>query len=1179
MPIPTKGSHRRRSNQTARATARTLATLTLAIAATTAAIAPGAGASSAAAAANQNNTRNAAQPRTPNWFRHPAISPDGSTIVFVHAGDLYTVPIEGGRAFPLTVHEAHETHPVFSPDGSQIAFASDRYGNFDVFVMPSGGGTATRLTYHSAGDTPSDFTPDGKAIIFDSPRTGDQDSALFPAGVMSQLYSIPVEGGTPTRLLTSPAINARYDAQGQRIIYEDRKGYEDELRKHHTSSIARDIWIYDTRNQQHTKLTGFEGEDRDPHLTPDGRAVLFLSERAGDSNVFRMSLNADGDARAEQLTTFEHHPIRHLSVANDGHAVFSWHGELYHLPPGGQATHIPITIAIDSGSGRTADTRRSGASEFSVAESGKEIAFIVRGDVFVTSTEFGTTRRITSTPEQERSVHFAPDGRSIVYAGERDGSWNIYRATLADEDELYFFSATKINEEPLAATDDQEFQPRFSPDGKKVAFLRNRSTLRVMDLESKETITALPGTAFYSYSDGDYWYEWSPNSEWIALHYYANGRVFVGQTGVVKADGSMSEPIDISRSGYDDGTPHWSMDGEALVWSSDRYGMRSHGSWGSMRDVVAAFLTQDAYDRFTLSKEEYELQKELKEKREKEEKEDKEDEDSEDTDDADETDNAEDASDDADNGDNGDNEADSEGDENADDADDNDDKDEEEEFEPLVLELDNLDARTVRLTIHSSELGDFALSAEGDKLFYLAAFDDGYDLWVHDFRERSTKMLRKMGAGSAAMSLSEDGKTIYMLADGSLSKVDAGSGSPTPISFSAQLDIDPHAERQHLFEHVWRQTKEKFYRPDMHGVDWDFYRAQYEPKLAGIHDNYTFAELLSEILGELNASHTGGRYFGSGGDVNTATAALGILYENQHAGDGWTIAEILVGGPLDKAELPVEPGMVLTHIDGVPLTAQQNRYEPLDRKAGQRVRLTLRDARPDADPDAEPIEVVVRPVSLGQESQLRYDRWLQQRKDIVERASGGRLGYMHVRGMNDASFRELYSKTLGQYFDREALIVDTRFNGGGWLHDDLVTFLTGKRYVDLYPRDDESPDTWYMGDSMWRWTKPSIVVMSESNYSDAHFFPWAYDELDIGDTVGMPVPGTATAVWWERLHTGDLVFGIPQVGTKGADGRYLENTQLEPTHRVPLTPEDAANGRDTQLLEAVRIMLRQLDEN
>ena len=1093
----------------------------------------------------------AAQAVSGDWFRHPALSPDGSTIVFCHGGDLYTVPSTGGRAIPLSIHSAYESMPVWSPDGSMIAFSSDRFGNDDVFVMPAQGGQATRLTHHSAADMPSDFSPDGKSVLFASARLDDVDSALFPSGVLAELYSVEIpddgEPGTPSMVLTTPALNAVYNDAGDKILYEDRKGYEDELRKHHTSSIARDIWLYDAESGEHTKITTFDGEDREPEWGTKG--MYYLSERSGDFNVWRKRLEAN--AQPEQLTRFENHPVRHLSRADDGLMAFSWHGDLYTFRAGQEPEKLGVTIAVDGrGSEPERVTKRGGATEFAIAPSGKEVAFIVRGEVFVTSVDFSTTVRITDTPEQERSVSFSPDGRSLMYAGERDGSWNIYETTLGDEDELYFFSATKMSEKAVVATEDDEFQPVYSYDGDRIAYLRERSELRVRDLKSGDEVVAAGGDTFYSYSDGDHSFEWSPDGEWLTLQHYSKGRVFYTEVGMVKADGSGGL-VDLSKSGYDDSRPAFAMEGNAIIWATDRFGERSHGSWGAEYDVMAVFLNDDAHDRFRLSKEEYELKKELEEKK-------KEDEDEE----TDEDEESETSTDDA---------ADSAEDDSADGDEDEKDEDEEEKAKPIEVDLDGLDDRKVRLTRHASDLGGYALSPDGDKLYYLARFEDGYDLWVRDIREESTKILVKLNASGAAMQMTDDGKHIFLLAGGSLSKVDTDSGKKEGISYAADMLVRGDAEREHMFEHVWRQTLKKFYRPDMQGVDWDYYREQYAPKVGGVNNNRDFANILSEFLGELNASHTGGRYRPGGEPGDASTASLGVFFDNAYGGDGMRIAEVIDGGPLDKSDLDIVAGDVITAIDGRPIGRGGNLAAALNNKAGDRVRLTVDHQ------SGETHDHVVKPISTGAENGLLYERWIEQRNEIVQEASDGRLGYAHVRGMNDSAFRAFYEKVMGEHYDKEALIVDTRFNGGGWLHDDLATFLTGKTYVNLYPRNDLAPGIEYHGDPATRWVKPSAVVMSESNYSDAHFFPWVYTELDIGPTIGMPVPGTATAVWWERMYTGDLIFGIPQVGTKGADGQYLENLELEPTYEVPLPPEEAAEGTDTQLLKAVEVLLEQLD--
>ena len=199
------------------------------------------------------------------WFRYPAISPDGESVVFSYRGDLWKVSSEGGRATQLTIHAAHEFMPVWSPDGSGIAFASDRHGNYDIFTMPADGGTATRLTYHSANDFTSSFTPDGGSVLFHSGRLDAKDMVGYPRrGQQPELYSVSVTGGMPKQVLTTPAIYAVWDSAGERMIYSDEKALETDWRKHDNSSFARDVWIYDAASGEHTKLTNFGADDRQP---------------------------------------------------------------------------------------------------------------------------------------------------------------------------------------------------------------------------------------------------------------------------------------------------------------------------------------------------------------------------------------------------------------------------------------------------------------------------------------------------------------------------------------------------------------------------------------------------------------------------------------------------------------------------------------------------------------------------------------------------------------------------------------------------------------------------------------------------------------------------------------------------------------------------------------------------
>jgi tricorn protease len=1058
-----------------------------------------------------------AQPVTddPLWLRNAAISPDGRTIAFCYQGDIWRVPATGGDAVPLTTNEAHDHTPVWSRDGGRIAFASTRYGNNDVFVMSSMGGAPTRLTFDSGNEVPSDFTPDGSAVVFYGHRQDDVRNQQFPVGGLGELYTVPSTGGRPMLVSTIAMHRARYNATGDLIVYHDRKGYEDEWRKHHTSSVTRDVWTFRPSTGEYRQLTTFSGEDRDPVFSSDGSEIYYLSEENGVFNIHRMPVTGGPSTQVSFLTD---HPVRYLSRSNDGVLCFSYRGELYTMTEGSAPRKVPVRINTD---GRYNPVRvlpvTGDVREVQVSPNGKEVAFIHRGEVFVASVKEGTTRRITDTPEQERSVSFSPDGRTLLYASERNGSWDLYTTTIVRKEEPYFFNATLLKEEALLATPAEEFQPSYSPDGREVAYLEERTELKVLNLATKATRTVVPGNKNYSYSDGDQWYRWSPDSKWFLVN-FLHDRQWIDQCGLVSAAGG---PItDLTRSGYGGYAPDWALGGEAVVFYSDRDGMKNHASWGAQSDAYAIFLTQKAYDKFKLSKEEAELLKETEEKA-------------------------------------------KEGEEKKDEKAAKSDKKKDEAVKPLKFDLDGVTERKVRLTRHSSDLAGAVLSKDGEKLYYLARFEKGYDLWQTELRTQETKILHKMGSDRAGrLSMDKEGKNLFYLSNGNINRYDLEKNENKSIGVSGEMVLNEGAERAYLFEHVWRQVKKKFYRVDLQGVDWDKYKAEYQRYLPYINNNWDLAEMFSEMLGELNASHTGSgyRYSMPNGD---ATASLGLLYAYE-PGPGLRIAEVLQKSPVIKEGSRIRAGHVIEKIDGRAITADMDPSSLLNRKAGKPTLLSMLDPKTNTRWDE-----IVKPISRGEESELLYRRWVERCRHLVDSLSGGKLGYVHVRGMNDASYRTVYEEALGRYHDKEGLVVDTRFNGGGWLHDDLATFLSGKTYMRMEPRG-QALGT----EPQFKWSKPSVVVMSESNYSDAHMFPVTYKALGVGQLVGMPVPGTGTAVWWETLQNG-MYFGIPQVGMIDNNGNYLENQQLEPDVRQPLDPGLVSKGRDQQLEAAVRVLLGQ----
>ena len=1052
------------------------------------------------------------------WLRWSAISPDGQTIAFTYSGDIYTVPVTGGQARQLTANTAYDYAPVWSPDGKYIAFSSAREGSKDVYITSIHGGTPKRLTTNSVNEVPVAFL-NNKEILYTSFGTPDTDNMQFPSGTFTHLYKVSVEGGRPSKYSDWTMDNPNFSEKG--VLYEDVKGYEDYWRKHQRSSIARDIWWFDGTNYK--KLTTFKGDDRSPVWAKDGKSFYYLSEQKGSFNIFKRSLDGSND---KQLTFHKNNPVRFLTSSKDGLLCYSQDGQLYTFREGSKPKKVTITLVRDDMQRDVVRSlRASGASEVSVSPKNKEIAFIMGGDVYVTSTEYNTTKQITDTPERERSVDFGPDGRSIVYASERDGRWQVYQASIENKDEKMFTYASEIKEERLTDGKYTAFQPAYNPKGGEVAFLKNRTEICVVTLKNKNVRTVMPAKFQYSYVDGDQTYSWSPDGKWILSEYIATGGWNNKDIALIKADGK-GEIHNLTNSGYTEGNPKWVLGGKAMIFQSDRAGFRSHGSWGAETDEYIMFFDHEAYDKFRMNKEEVGLfEQQEKEAKEKEAK------------------------------------AKAEAEKKNKKKDKKDKKDDEKKAveEELKLDLSHTEEWTVRLTPYSTFMGDVILSKDGTKLYYVAPHAGRPALWMQDLKEYSN-VLKMQGMSWASFDIDNDCNFAYMASGGGIKKLEVASGKISHIGFEAFHNDRPAELRAYLFDHIWNQTKEKLYDPNMNGADWEGIYKNYSKYLPHINNNYDFAEMASEMLGELSVSHTGCRFGGYGGALQTAS--LGAFYDESYKGDGLKVKEVMKGSPLEVGKTPVTDGSIILAIDGEKIKAGEDYFPLLAGKAGRYTRLTV-------SKDGKEFDVTVKPISIGAENGLLYKRWVKRNYAIVDRLSQGRLAYVHIEAMNAESFHTLYKELLSdKNRNRDAVIVDTRHNGGGWLHGDVCIMLSGKRTMQYKPRGQ------YIGnDPFDRWTKPSCMLVCEDNYSNAHGTPWYYKELGLGKLIGAPVPGTMTAVWWENIE-GGMVFGIPQVGAYDNQGNVLENKLLEPDIEVYNNPGDVLKGRDAQLERAVQEMLK-----
>lgn len=1042
----------------------------------------------------------------PLWMRFPAISPDGKTVAFSYKGDIWTVPTNGGQARQITTNPAYDAYPVWSPDSRQIAFASSREGSMDIYVVGRDGGTPRRVTTDSGDEYPMAWRNDS-TIMLKASIMPKATSIMFAN--FSQVYEVSDKGGRMRLFSDIPMEDISVGNDGA-LLYHDNKGYEDPFRKHHQSPICRDIWLYKGGN--YTKLTNFAGEDRTPVWGGDN-TYYYLSEEDGTFNVYKRRI---GETAKTQLSHYKGNPVRFLTRSTDGTLCYAYDGAIYTLKEGSQPVRLNLSMVADDGSDKLRrQVLRSGATEFAVSPSGKEIAFVVHGDVYVTSTDYTTTKRITDTPEQERNVNFSPDGRSLVYASERGGLWQIYQTSIVNKDEKQFTYATQLKEEQLVKSSLVDMQPAYSPDGKSVAYIEDRGALKAVDVKTKAVRQLMDGKFQYSYSDGDLWFQWSPDSKWLLSNYIGHGGWNNSDIALVPADGSQ-KITNLTNSGYNDNNGRWVLGGKAMLFMSDRAGYRSHGSWGAEDDAYIMFFDLDAYERFRMGKEERALYDEAHKKEKadttkkkrpliklgKKKKDDK----------------------------------------------------KKDKAKTLKFDLANCRDRVIRLTVNSSHMADAILSPGGDTLYYQAKFEGGYDLWKHDLVENKTEIVMKnVGYGLEA---DKDFKNLYVYNNG-IKQIDLAKNSQKGIDFEANFNYRPYEERAYIFNHVWQQVKDKFYDPKLHGVDWEGYKKTYAKFLPYINNNYDFRDMLSEMLGELNGSHTGARYYPEGATLKTA--ALGLFFDNDYEGDGLKVEEVINRGPFAVRNTGVKKGCIIEAIDGQKIAKGSDYTSLLDGKAGKMTRVSV------FDPSRKKrFDVVVRAISRSAQADLLYRRWVDRNREMVDSLSNGTIGYVHVKAMDSESFRTVFSQLLSDSMrQKKAVIVDERHNGGGWLHDDLCTLLSGKQYAKFIAHGK------YIGYDPWnKWVKPSCVMICEDDYSNGHGFPAVYKTLGIGKLVGAPVAGTMTAVWWESMMNG-MIFGIPQVGNQAMDGTFFENKELKPDIEVYNTPADYETGNDEQLKAAV----------
>jgi len=1049
--------------------------------------------------------------------RHPGISPDGATVVFGFQGDLWAVDADGGTARRLTAHEAYDGDPIFSPDGRQLAFASDREGSADVWVMPAGGGLPARLTYASTSDRPEAWTTDGAKVLFASARPW-----RYP--VRSQIQHVPATGGTPFRLLDTFAEEIAVHPDGQRHLIA--VGSQRFGRVGYRGTYQSDLWLLEP-GRDPVQMTDFPGYDTDPMWGPGGETIYWRAEddETGAFNLWRM--NADGTGK-ERLTDFRHEGVRNAQISRDGSRIVCEAGTglwVLDTTPDAEIRELAVSVAPDLIENPvTVKDFTKDADELSVAAGGDELAMIVAGEVVLVNQELeGRATVPVPAPWRESSVAFRPGSAdTVLVVSDRevhDGTHysRVGLVVSADPDTALLRAARHHRIEWLTPAGVEATRPQWSPDGRRIAYLQGNGELVVMAADGGDRRTVRDGWDAPEFT-------WSPDSRWLACS-YASGPDFNQDVWLHPVAGG--EPVNVSQHPDVDGRAVWSEDGSILAWPTRR--------WGNQFDVAYVYLRRADHER---TEEEWKVWEKTR----------------------DETGQQK--------GKSGKKAADGEDAENG--------EEETTAVEPIRIDTEDIHLRVRRATDLPGDEFVVAVHPRGDRIAFTADVGGERDLFTVDRFGEDRQALTEGGARPTAALLAADGETVWFLKDGRPAHVPLAGGKVETASFRARLTIDRPAIRQQVVEEAWRGLRDRFYDPQMHGLDWEQHLEKARELAAGCFTDADFADVMNIMLRALNASHMGYYPGGRGGGDRTQDF-LGIVLDPAHRGEGLRVASGVPHGPADQELTRLLAGDVILAVDGQPVGARDNLWAPLAAAGGDPVLVTV-------ERGDDEIELQLEPVGWRELRQRIYDADIRANRERVEAESDGRVGYVHIQGMGQREVeifeRDLYAAASG----KQALIIDVRDNGGGWTTDMLLTILTQPVHAYTIPRDGEVgyPDAERL--PLQKWHRPVAVICNEGSYSNAEIFSHAIKTIGRGPVVGMTTGGNviSTGGWrtldggWVRLpFRGWYVWGDERHPER--NDRNQEHGGCVPDHLVPMGPPEWLAGLDPQLDRAVALMAAAAD--
>jgi tricorn protease len=1090
----------------------------------------------------QNNSTNL--PVANQYLTEPALSPDRSEIAFVSGGDIWTVPTAGGTAHLLVSHTATESRPLYSPDGKQLAFVSTRTGNGDIYVLTFDTGDLRRLTFDDGFDQLDAWSRDGRWLYFSS-------TSRDIAG-MNDIFRVSVDGGTPMQVSRDRYTNEYFAApgpDGTSLAFTARGVVSGQWWRYgHSHLDESEIWLLrgqDSEKPIYERVSaGGDAKEAWPMWSSDGRRLYYVSDRAdgklqttreGAQNLWRVSVGHDDYTR---LTNFHEGRVLWPNISYDGREiVFEHNFRIWKVETeNGRASEVPITLRGAPSGPAIEHVRMSDQiEELQLSPDGKKVAFVVRGEVFAASaTDGGDAARITFSPADESQIAWSPDSRKLVYVSDRDGTPHLF---------IYDFGTNAETQLTRDAADDSV--PRFSPDGKLLAFQRGMKELRVLEMSTRQERVVATDALERPPIIPDRPFVWSPDSRWIA--YMPVGERGFRNAFVVSVNGGASLPVSFIANTNSD-TISWSPDGTRILFDT---GQRTESNQLAVVELIPRtpkFREDQFRDLFREETPRSVPPATRPETRPP----------------APETPNAipsptpspapapasttstsPGASP----------------------------EEKKPPAKPVQIVFDEIRRRLSLLPV-GVDVSYQTISPDGKWVLMIANNVNQRNLYIYSLDElaREPPVAKQLTATPGFKSwaqFSPDSKEIFYLDQGRINIV-ALDGKIRPLAVSAEMDVDFTREKMEVFRQAWTYLRDNFYDPNYHGANWEQVRTVYEPLIAGAHTPDEVRRLLQLMIGELNASHLGASPPPNTNQPTTGRLGLRFNRREYETTGRLKITEIISLSPAALAGDSIKVGDYLLAVDGHTIDARTNLDELLSYKTGRRVTLLIAASADGAGKH----EVVVRPVNSATEKGLFYRQWVENNRAYVERISNGQLGYVHMFDMSSAALSQLYVDLDVQNYARKGVVIDVRNNNGGFVNVYAIDVLSRRSYLMMTQRgSNATPARTALGQRSLE--LPTILVTNQHSLSDAEDFTEGYRSLHLGKVVGEPTAGWIIYTWNQSLIDG-TVFRLPRVKITANDGTNMERHPRPVDIEITRPIGETLTGRDSQLDAAVRELLNQL---